>query len=928
METRKNFLTQFYWIVLLAVGLAFSVSCLEAGVEKSLNTNNYPLTTNLQFDGAEQLWLKDHPRLRIGALRDWAPFDFRSTNNVQQGITADYLELLEKRLNISIEIHSFETWVEVMTAAGNREIDLVASIVKTPDRQKFLRFTSPYFSCPYVTVTRRMDKQVLHGIQDLTAQTVAIERGFYLHKRLEDDYPNIKRYTVNTTLEALQSVASEKADAYIGNRAVVSWMIEKEQLVNLKIASYTHFAPTQLRFGVRKDWPELCAILNKTLSAITDQEHLTIQRKWLGGYDERARSTYQHIVINALEQAWLESLGPLRLGIDTSWAPLEFMDQEGNHRGFSSDYMKRFTQQLGLEVAPIERMEWVEVLEKVREKKVDIVPMVEATVERRKYLNFTEPYIDYPIVVFTRQDSSLITGLKDILGKRLVVAEGFITTQYLKEDYPKLQLLEVPTTLDALREVAFGRADAFVGNLVTGSYLINQEGLTNLRVAAPTPYRSLMRIGVRNDWPHMVALLNRAITRLTEEDNAAIRNNWMPIQYEKRVDYGLLWKVVGGTLVLMALLLFRHRDIGRRNAELDASQKQFKALINTLPITVVVIKEDGEIIFSNPHACSEFGGGNSLTARNHRDFYADEEDRRYMVEQLNRGEEVVGHHVRFIIDSGECLESLVSAIPIRFDDQEALLAVAINVTDQVKIENNLKKAKIRAEEADHLKSAFLASMSHELRTPLNSIIGFTGILLQELAGPLNGEQRKQLSMVQGSSRHLLTLINDVLDISKIEAGELKIALMEFDLKDSLERVAELLMPQALQKGLELRVIAPEQTLPIISDQRRFEQVLINIIGNGLKFTDKGHVTVTCQHQGGRLVLEVEDTGPGIRKEDMGKLFKTFQQIDSGVNRIHEGTGLGLSISKKLIQMLGGELTAKSQWQTGTVFTIELPLSPP
>jgi signal transduction histidine kinase len=230
-----------------------------------------------------------------------------------------------------------------------------------------------------------------------------------------------------------------------------------------------------------------------------------------------------------------------------------------------------------------------------------------------------------------------------------------------------------------------------------------------------------------------------------------------------------------------------------------------------------------------------------------------------------------------------------------------------------------------AQEADRLKSAFLAAMSHELRTPLNSIIGFTGIILQGLVGPLNPEQEKQLNMVRDSSRHLLDLINDVLDISKIEAGQLETVSEPFDMREAVAKVARTMIPMAGKKGLRLVVEVSPAVGQITSDRRRVEQILINLINNAIKFTDQGEVRVECEIGGDWLVTRVVDTGIGIKPEDVGKLFEAFRQIDTGIARMHEGTGLGLFICKRLVEMLGGEVWVESKWGAGSTFTFTLPI---
>jgi len=241
-----------------------------------------------------------------------------------------------------------------------------------------------------------------------------------------------------------------------------------------------------------------------------------------------------------------------------------------------------------------------------------------------------------------------------------------------------------------------------------------------------------------------------------------------------------------------------------------------------------------------------------------------------------------------------------------------------------KYAEQLKQANIRLQEADRLKSVFLATMSHELRTPLNSIIGFTGIVLQGLAGPLNDEQTKQLGMVRNSSRHLLDLINDVLDISKIEAGQLEITSEPFDMREAIEKVVRTVTPLAEKKGLALVAEVSPEVGQITSDRRRVEQALINLVNNAIKFTEEGEVRIECQVNDGWLVTRVVDTGIGIKPEDVGKLFEAFQQIDTGLARVKEGTGLGLSICKKLLEMLGGEIWVESEWGVGSTFTFTLP----
>ncbi|MBN1292049.1 MAG: PAS domain S-box protein [Candidatus Latescibacteria bacterium] len=257
----------------------------------------------------------------------------------------------------------------------------------------------------------------------------------------------------------------------------------------------------------------------------------------------------------------------------------------------------------------------------------------------------------------------------------------------------------------------------------------------------------------------------------------------------------------------------------------------------------------------------------------------------------------------------EDLQRHAAELECRVEERTAELAIALD----------------HAEESDRLKSAFLATMSHELRTPLNSIIGFTGILLMGLVGPLSDEQEKQLRMVQDSAQHLLDLINDVLDISKIEAGQIDLAREPFDMRMTICKSLEKVTPLAEKKGLAVSAEVISQDCRIVGDRRRLEQILINLLSNAVKFTDRGEVRIECKIEGAWLVTRVIDTGIGIRTEDIDSLFKPFRQVDTGITRRYEGTGLGLSICKRLVELMGGDIKVESEWGKGSCFIFTLPL---
>ena len=240
----------------------------------------------------------------------------------------------------------------------------------------------------------------------------------------------------------------------------------------------------------------------------------------------------------------------------------------------------------------------------------------------------------------------------------------------------------------------------------------------------------------------------------------------------------------------------------------------------------------------------------------------------------------------------------------------------------------LQVAKEQAESSDRLKSEFLATMSHELRTPLNAIIGFTGTLLMKLAGPLTADQERQLTTVRSSARHLLSLINDVLDVAKVESGRFTLKVELTSCNSVVEEVATTLRQSAEKKGLAFEVRLPDDDVIIPTDRRTLSQIVINLINNAIKYTDVGNVVVTVARvrEAEGVAIGIADTGSGIRSEDQAKLFQAFSQVDSSSTRRFEGTGLGLHLSQKLAALLGGRITLVSEYGKGSTFTLRIPES--
>ena len=236
----------------------------------------------------------------------------------------------------------------------------------------------------------------------------------------------------------------------------------------------------------------------------------------------------------------------------------------------------------------------------------------------------------------------------------------------------------------------------------------------------------------------------------------------------------------------------------------------------------------------------------------------------------------------------------------------------------------LQEEKLISEAANQAKTTFLANMSHELRTPLTSIIGFSGVLLQEAFGPVNDRQREYLQHISTGGYHLLDLINDLLDLSKIEADQEELVLETVTIKEICETCLSIVGEQAARRKLNLSFTVSPDVSTCLVDKRRLFQILLNLLSNAIKFTDTGSVTLAVARTNTTIQFLVTDTGIGILEVEQSKLFQPFQQLDNGLDRQYQGTGLGLALSQRLAQLHGGEITVKSAPEQGSCFILSLP----
>jgi signal transduction histidine kinase/DNA-binding response OmpR family regulator len=510
------------------------------------------------------------------------------------------------------------------------------------------------------------------------------------------------------------------------------------------------------------------------------------------------------VELTPAEEAWLRDHPVIRIGAETNYAPYEFRDSRGRFAGVVADYLEILKRRLNLRFEVHQLLDFASVQDKLQKRELDLVMAVTRASDREDFLLFTKPYIHYVNVIVTRDDFGFVSGLRDFADTRVAVVEGHSSQQLIARAYPAYNVAAYSDLLDGLVAVSTGQADGLVDDIFPIVFTMRQRGLSNLKIATAVE-KGLQpqgfSIGVRNDWPLLVSILDKALLTITHEEQREISQKWLSVRYESKVDYTAIWTSIA---VFSAILLVAVLWIG----------------------------------------------------------------------QLSR-------------------------------QRKALMA-----------------ARAEAEAANRAKDQFLASMSHELRTPLHAILGYADLLRK---GSLAEPSRSQaLNTIAGSGGHLLALINDLLDLSRIRSGRLELSPAPLQLPALLEEIAAMMRVDAHNKGLDFVLdAAPDLPAVVSADGRRLRQILINLLGNAIKFTERGQVTLAVRAtalEGDRveLVAEVKDTGVGIAPEDRERVFAPFEQAAEGQKR-ESGVGLGLAISRELGYLMGGRISVEEAPGGGTLF---------
>jgi PAS domain S-box-containing protein len=922
-------------------------------------------TVNLT--SAEQAWLQAHPVIRVANNPSFAPIDFDDQRGLPAGVAADVMALIQRKLGLSLEYVPGQTWVEAFDAVRTGHADLLLQAGRSPERDRLFAFTDPYFVFRSVVVVRD-NVPFVPDIAALSERRFALVKNYNETDLLRARYPQLDVTLVDTPEAALQAVSAGQADATIGNIAVLHFAIRTMGLTNLKVAATVDNEERVVQMAVRKDWPELAAILNKGLAAMTKGERAAINDRWFAVELERGLDPRQ-----VARWSVAAALGLVAVGLLVAWW-LRRLRLEIDYRTRSEERVAAAEQQLRMVT---DTMPGLVVHTRIAPGSKGEIRFVSGQMPKRYGfdIEFARTNNLFEFIVPEDMDKFrevMAASMKSLApwqttyrvrlpsgevrwhsneASLLREADGTtLITSYVTDITERMLLESQLASAKVAAETAEGKVRDFTDSVPGTVMQVVVDENVNLKVEFITG-RMLTGYGLDRE------LYARDFLKLwdliiPEDRDAAEGAIWdaikhlrpLQIAYRVRIPSGeIRWNLneTFSRLEPRGIVVTSYvSDITERKHledQLGAAEQQLRMVTDTIPgfilHTHIARGFKPTVRFVSGSLSARYGIDNQywMDFQNQVAFLVPE-DRSIVVTKMleavkTRESFAVTYRVK--LPSGEIRWNLHEAsVKAEPDGGTSVISYVNDITERKALEEQLAVAKEQAESASRTKGEFLANMSHEIRTPLNAIIGLSYLATRGEAPP---RTKDYLDKIKSSAQSLLGIVNDILDVSKIEAGKLTLEHTAFGLDDVLSHLADVITHKATEKGIELLFSVPRELPPqLFGDPLRLGQVLLNLTSNAVKFTEHGQIVVAVKEtrrEDSRVWLEfsVSDSGIGMTPEQVARLFEAFQQADTSTTRKYGGTGLGLSISQSLVEKMGGRIEASSEQGKGSTFRFSIPL---
>lgn len=902
----------------------------------------------LEFSPATKAWLAQHKTLRVAVWGQAAypPFDLLYQHDHFEGLSADYLGVLKQSLEVNLAIQRFPDRSSAEQALVRGEVDMLALYTSdSPARTDILK-SRPYLLNRAVILKRPNDH--LNAIGDLAGRRLGIAGDTTVVERVRAQYPlaELKRYDRQES--ALAALIYGQVDALWSDAASADYLI-KRAYFNQAVAGGEAKAPAfNIGFAVSAEQPALLDGINQVLAAIPLAGRLRITSRWRLGSQYALREN--PLALTSAEQAWITAHQKVRVAVNGTYAPLTFFDEQHTLQGLTVDVFEQIHKRTGITFTFVDGDSLQDIHEMLKTNQADVIGALSIGEQRQETLLFTRPYLVNPFVVASKAEAPALLDLAELNSKQLAIPMNNPLIPWLQEQYPQIKLVPTKNAIRGLELLHEGKVDGSVNAQISTDYFIKHFFPNDLRISSNIgPESAFIAMAIPQDQPLLLSILDKALLDIPPENMSRLIDRWRshytPTVASSWSNYhDLIYIIIGSAAACVLLFLLwnrylRKQIIQRKNAERALrDQLEFtRTLIDGSPVALYVRDEKGRLLQCNK-AYLEFLKTDRdqvigkrlpdtpvMTADFNQQYHA-------LYERTLRDGTPTFAYLDILVD-GDRFRVYHWTLPFQNAVGEIIGIIGgwLDITQRERLMQELHEAKEMADAANRSKSIFLASMSHEIRTPMNAIVGLLE-LLQRRGGDAD-QVRESLRAAHDSAQSLLSLIGDILDLSKIESGAMEPTPRPTAIVELVESLFLLFEHSARQKSLEANLVIEVQNEHVLIDSLMLKQIISNLLSNAIKFTAQGSIELALFQElempepgKGRFVIQVTDTGLGMSHSEQHAVYEPFVQV-CNESLARAGSGLGLSISRRLVELLSGELQVESEQGVGSTFslTVDVPL---
>lgn len=491
------------------------------------------ISQKVRLSTDEQIWITENPVVTATNNMDLVPLDFVRDGQAM-GFAVDYLNLVAENVGLKVEYQNDQSWNELIEKVRRQEIDIIHSLMKNTDRDQFLNFTQPYLEIPIVNFGRKGSPRI-NSTQDLEGKNIGVIKGWAITDFYRKNYTEFQLVEYTTIKDALEGLSSKEVDVVTGSLFTLEYFVSQNFMNNLEVIgddiAFTANNSVEHHIATRTDLPILRNILQKGMDAIMPEQHRVISDKWRTNYKPDVK-----IEFTDEELKWISDHPVLTATNKAEMGPIDFM-QGSVATGYSIDYLNLVARKIGFKVEYINDLSWSELLDQIREKKIDITHSLVNTPERAEYLEFTKPYLNLPWVYYGQVGADKINSVEDLVGKKIGAVEGSIPWEVYKDNYPHLNVITYTSSGQALIDLSIGKIDIYANMLPVTNFRIKRNMINGVEVIGKkffpdTAALGQMHLAVRDDWPILKTILEKGMDSITDEELSKVSSKWYTQIYD------------------------------------------------------------------------------------------------------------------------------------------------------------------------------------------------------------------------------------------------------------------------------------------------------------------------------------------------------------------------------------------------------------